>query len=377
MKTQSIRFRGGVARVAAWHGRPEIASVALLCRGAPSIEAIEILLDQLRAGGYREVITNALAPARACPSSTAGSRSGPGSTSSRSTSRHWPGRPAGTRRSVAGDRPEVLRVDAAAFDDFWQLDDIGLEQAARATPRSHLRVTRSDPIAGYGLFGRAERTGYVQRLAIHPDAQAKGLGLALLTDGLHWMRVRGARSVFVNTQVDNERAAPLRAAGFHRLPVGLCVLGQNALNAPTLASTALVARPRDARPGPVGPRPSCSPRRSGGRRGHRPPTDQPTTSTKPTGPPRPTADPPRNHGVGPVVDHHHDRTGQHHHDDDGPPEHQPDNVGPRHHSATGRAPPGVSLVSQPAWIPTRGVEILQLHLDEPKAATVPERRSAA
>src|ERR1700722_11942434 len=43
VKTQSIRFRGGVARVAAWHGHPEIASVALQCRGAPEITAIERL----------------------------------------------------------------------------------------------------------------------------------------------------------------------------------------------------------------------------------------------------------------------------------------------------------------------------------------------
>ena len=60
MKTQSIRFRGGMARVAAWHGRPEIASVALQCRGAPSIEAIESLIDELRTTGYREIITNAV-----------------------------------------------------------------------------------------------------------------------------------------------------------------------------------------------------------------------------------------------------------------------------------------------------------------------------
>ena len=48
-----------VARVAAWHGRPDIASVALQSRSAISIDAVERLLDQLRAAGYCEVITNA------------------------------------------------------------------------------------------------------------------------------------------------------------------------------------------------------------------------------------------------------------------------------------------------------------------------------
>jgi len=227
VKTQSIRFRGGVARVAAWHGRPEIASVALLCRGAPTLDAIDSLLDQLRAAGYREVITNALAPGASLPLVDSGFdiRGRLHLLSHDFESLSGPTRQ--TRRAGSGDRPAALAVDAAAFDDFWQLGDDGLQQAARATPRSHLRVTRGDQVWGYGLFGRAERTGYVQRLAVHPDAQAKGLGHALLTDGLHWMRVRGARSAFVNTQVDNERALHLyESAGFLRLPVGLCVLGR-------------------------------------------------------------------------------------------------------------------------------------------------------
>jgi ribosomal protein S18 acetylase RimI-like enzyme len=226
VKTQSIRFRGGVARVAAWHGRPEIASVALLCRGAPSIEAVEHLLEQLRAGGYREVITNALAPGASLPLVDCGFEIRGRLHLLSHDLESLPGPTRRTRRSGSGDRSAVLAVDGAAFDDFWQLDDIGLRQAARATPRSHLRVTKGDTIRGYGLFGRAERTGYVQRLAIHPNAQGEGFGSALLTDGLHWMRVRGARSAFVNTQVDNERALGLyERAGFRRLPVGLCVLG--------------------------------------------------------------------------------------------------------------------------------------------------------
>jgi ribosomal protein S18 acetylase RimI-like enzyme len=226
VKTQSIRFRGGVARVAAWHGRPEIASVALLCRGAPSIDAIESLLEQLRASGYREIITNALAPGASLPLVDCGFEIRGRLHLLSHDFESLPGPTRRTRRSGSGDRSEVLAVDAAAFEDFWQLDEVGLRQAARATPRSHLRVTKSDPIRGYGLFGRAERTGYVQRLAIHPSAQGEGLGAALLTDGLHWMRVRGARSAFVNTQVDNERALALyERSGFRRLPVGLCVLG--------------------------------------------------------------------------------------------------------------------------------------------------------
>jgi len=231
VKTQSIRFRGGVARVAAWHGRPEIASVALQCRGAPSLAAVELLVDELRAAGYQEVITNALAPGPSLPLVDSGfeilGRLHLLSHDFASLDAPAAGPARRTRRATAADRPVLLAVDAAAFEEFWRLDELGLEQAARATPRSHTRVNRGDRVEGYGLFGRAERTGYVQRLAIHPDAQGAGLGLAILTDGLRWMRARGARNAFVNTQADNGRALELyERAGFRRLPVGLCVLGR-------------------------------------------------------------------------------------------------------------------------------------------------------
>src|SRR5207249_923490 len=154
VKTQSIRLRGGVARVAAWHGRSDVANVALQCRGAPAADEVELLIDELRIAGYRAVLTNALAPGASLPFVDCGFEvrgrlhllaldfaARPLAPSTRRT-----------RRVTAADRPALLAVDAAAFDDFWTLDDVGLEQAERATPRSHMRVERVDPIGGYGLF---------------------------------------------------------------------------------------------------------------------------------------------------------------------------------------------------------------------------------
>jgi ribosomal protein S18 acetylase RimI-like enzyme len=229
VKTQSIRFRGGVARVAAWHGQPDVASVALQYRGAPSISEVEQLVDELRTAGYRAVVTNALAPGTSLPFVDCGfAVRGRLHLLSHDFNDLPVGPTRRTRRAAARDRTAALAVDAAAFDDFWTLDEVGLDQASRATPRWHMRVTRGPSVVGYGLFGRAERTGYVQRLAVHPDAQGSGLGLALLCDGLRWMRLRGARSAFVNTQDDNARALQLyERAGFQRLPVGLCVLGRD------------------------------------------------------------------------------------------------------------------------------------------------------
>ena len=60
-----------------------------------------------------------------------------------------------------------------------------------------------------------------------PTAQRQGLGRALLTDGLRWLRAHGARRAYVNTQEDNDRALALYlGSGFEQLPVGLNVLGR-------------------------------------------------------------------------------------------------------------------------------------------------------
>ncbi len=79
--------------------------------------------------------------------------------------------------------------------------------------------------AGYGLVGRAGQRGYVQRLAVHPDAQGRGLGRALVVDGLWWLRRWRVREALVNTQEGNSRAVTLyERLGFRHRPGGLAVL---------------------------------------------------------------------------------------------------------------------------------------------------------
>lgn len=227
-KAHSYRFRGAVVRVAAWHGRSDIATIALSGSETPSARALEDLLEKLRAAGVEQVLTNALAPGTALPLVDAGF-----AVRSRlhllERSLDQPLTDTGsTERAGRGDRAAILDVDCQAFDEDWRFDDLALREAIRATPSTQLRVARlDDTIAGYGLFGRAEGPGYVQRLAVAPHAQGRGVGRALLEDGLRWLSRRGSQRALVNTQADNERALRFyERAGFTRLPVGLCVLGR-------------------------------------------------------------------------------------------------------------------------------------------------------
>jgi len=141
--------------------------------------------------------------------------------------RHLPALgPARIRRAGRRQRAEILDLDRLAFDDFWQLDDAGLDEARGATPISRFRaaVTQDGPV-GYTVAGRAGSVSYLQRLAVHPAAQGQGLGRDLTVDCLHWARRRRCLSMMVNTQETNHVALALyESLGFNRQPHGLYVL---------------------------------------------------------------------------------------------------------------------------------------------------------
>ena len=177
MKTQSFRFHGGVVRIAAWHGRADVASLALRGRGTLAPASVDRLLERVRAAGYREVVTNALAPAATLPLVDAGFavrgrlrvlahdlRAAP---RRRPDGRAGPGAANGTccwrptrRRSTSSGRSTAT---------------------ACARPRARLRARSSGSPATRVRSGTrcsvARHTdGYVQRLAVHPDVAGPGRG---------------------------------------------------------------------------------------------------------------------------------------------------------------------------------------------------------
>lgn len=125
----------------------------------------------------------------------------------------------------------IAQIDCAAFGPGWWLDANMLSDVRNATPMHRARVVHrpgprqaGNPVAGFLISGRAGRTGYVQRLAVHPDVHRAGLATDLLTDSLRWMRRARLQRAFVNTHVDNEAALALyRAHGFVDLPERLRV----------------------------------------------------------------------------------------------------------------------------------------------------------
>ena len=226
-----IRWGTESARVGRWRADGSVAFFVPIPDGArPSAEFVRRCLRVLAEQGFQRVITGAVPPPEQAGFLEAGFH----------VHEHLhlllldkgvvlPPLPAAPRRLRAGPvrRGRLLKVDGAAFAPFWRLDRAGLREAVRATRQHRLRIVLGDgrAVVGYAICGTSGGRGFVQRLAVAPEAQGRGIGKALLLDGLYWLRGSGAREIAVNTQVGNDAALGLyRRAGFRDDLGGLAVL---------------------------------------------------------------------------------------------------------------------------------------------------------
>lgn len=223
-----IRWGRERVRTGPWRGDAGVAYVTPMPDAPlPSVVFVRRCLDQLASRGYRRVITSALAPAEQVGFLAAGFdvherlhllahdlRSIPRADTS------------GLRRALRADHPAVLAVDGRAFPPFWRIDEASLADALTATPNSRFRVAALDGVVvGYAVTGRAGRRGFLQRLAVDPGHQRRGVGRALAVDALRWLRRWRVEHAVVNTQIGNEAALTLyESLGFRREAAGLSVL---------------------------------------------------------------------------------------------------------------------------------------------------------
>ena len=125
------------------------------------------------------------------------------------------------------DIREALRIDAAAFDEFWRFDRHAMEEAVSSTRTSVIHVVRKagGGLAGFAITGVGVTIAYLQRLAVEPAAQGRGIGRSLVRSSARWASREGARALMLNTQLDNEPAIRLyESEGFRVLSEPLAVL---------------------------------------------------------------------------------------------------------------------------------------------------------
>jgi GNAT superfamily N-acetyltransferase len=229
VRQETLRFGASWARLAPWRGDTHVAQLVVGPDAHASVAAVHDCLARARASGYQSVVTGALPSPDSAAFLDAGLEvherlhllvreiAGPPAP---------PARP--LTRATPRDRRAIVALDDVAFAPFWQLGRAGIHDALDATPTSRLRVGRAPGlgVAAYAITGCAGLHGYLQRVAVHPDARRCGWGRALVADALVWLWHQGATRAFVNTQAANRDALDLYTAmGFELLPDGLCVMG--------------------------------------------------------------------------------------------------------------------------------------------------------
>lgn len=128
-------------------------------------------------------------------------------------------------RRLSVHSADILDLDDVAFGHEWRLDAESLADALAATSAARVWVSRrDDTLEGFVVAGLTGRTGYVQRLAVHPSVRRSGVASRLVARALQWTHRRGAKETLVNTEVTNVAALGLYdRLGFealdHRLKV--------------------------------------------------------------------------------------------------------------------------------------------------------------
>jgi ribosomal protein S18 acetylase RimI-like enzyme len=225
--TTSELLRIGPDRLRLDHWNDDRRTVVVRTAGLaepPRVESLVEAIGVLEARGIDCVTTPALDEAAQAPYRAAGFAVREHLHLLRHDLRNVPPRRSTTLRRARGrrDLARAAEVDHLAFPPAWWLDAGGIRRATDATPHARLRLTDR---CAYAVSGVAATSGYLQRVAVAPDAQRQGIGSALVIDGLRWMRRCAATHAMVNTQEGNHAALALYVGlGFVPMPSRLAVL---------------------------------------------------------------------------------------------------------------------------------------------------------
>ncbi len=126
-----------------------------------------------------------------------------------------------------GDIPALLTIEQACFEDFWRYDAFSFEDIM-ATHPYFVVAEWQGKVVGYQFNALDDDFGYLVRIAVHPSASGKAIGVRLMSEAITFFKQSHVLRIMLNTQEDNTHAHRLYEwFGFIRVPQIGFVLRKN------------------------------------------------------------------------------------------------------------------------------------------------------
>jgi ribosomal protein S18 acetylase RimI-like enzyme len=121
------------------------------------------------------------------------------------------------RRLQESDLLALVELERAAFPWLWWETATTFQQTDRRPDTWVLVAYLEDQLVGYLILTVRGPWGHLNRIGVHPTYQGQGFGRELLAVAIEEMSRRGARTIGLNTQIDNTRSQRLyEGFGFER-----------------------------------------------------------------------------------------------------------------------------------------------------------------
>jgi ribosomal-protein-alanine N-acetyltransferase len=116
------------------------------------------------------------------------------------------------------DLPALLAIEEACFEDFWRYDALTFEDIAKTHPYFVVAELKGS-VVGYQYNALDNEYGYLVRIAVHPSASGKAIGVRLMSEAINFFKRARVLRIMLNTQDDNTHAHRLYEwFGFVRIP---------------------------------------------------------------------------------------------------------------------------------------------------------------
>jgi ribosomal protein S18 acetylase RimI-like enzyme len=103
------------------------------------------------------------------------------------------------------DIPALLAIEEACFEDLWRYDTTIFNDIA-ATHPYFVAAELNGQVVGYQFNIVDEDSGHLVRIAVHPLAHHKGVGIRLMAEATRFFQKAQVTRIMLNTEEDNYHA---------------------------------------------------------------------------------------------------------------------------------------------------------------------------